>query len=246
MANTPDRKLPAPLYAQIKQILLERIHSGEWQTGDSIPTETDLCRSFNVSRITVRSALKELVTEGYLERISGRGTFVTQPRIDQMLKQLTSFSDDIQNRGQRPGGTVLEMRACLMDAETSKAFNIPVGEKMVFLKRLRLADHEPMAIETAYLPARYFADIELENLEGRSLYQLMREKYGISPTRAIQKITAAACPQAEAGILHIPRKSPALHIFRTTYDQTDRIVEIVESYYRGDKYIFQAELRVEN
>lgn len=77
MINKPDRKLPTPLYAQIKQILLDRIQAGEWQTGNSIPTETELCSAFNVSRITVRCAMKELVTEGYLERTSGRGTFVT-------------------------------------------------------------------------------------------------------------------------------------------------------------------------
>lgn len=159
---------------------------------------------------------------------------------------MTSFSDDFQNRGQQPGGIVLEFRSCPVDAEAAKTFNIPEDEKMVLLKRLRLANHKPVAIETAYLPVRYFADLEQENLAGRSLYQLMKEKYGILPTRAIQQITAAACPQAEADLLHIPPKSPALHIYRTTFDQSDRIVEIVESYYRGDNYVFHAELKAED
>jgi GntR family transcriptional regulator len=246
MSKKPNRNLPTPLYAQIKKILFERIQNGEWQPGMCIPTEAELCQSFGVSRITVRSALSELVTEGYLERISGRGTFVTQPRINQMLRQLTSFSEDMQRRGQRPGGIVLELLTIPASADVAQKFNISEEENIILLKRLRLTNNEPMAVETAHLPARYFPGLEKENLNGQSLYQLMREKYDVTPTRAVQQITAAVCPSVEGDLLHIPKKSPVLHIYRTTFDQSERLVELVESYYRGDKYVFQAELVVES
>jgi GntR family transcriptional regulator len=245
MAQLPDRSLPNPLYAQIKEILFERIQSAEWQPGSFIPTETELCQSFNVSRITIRRALSDLVAEGYLERISGRGTFVSQPPINQSLKQLTSFTDDLQRRGQRPGGVVLDIQRIPAEPDLASKLSISTGENIILLKRLRLANDEPIAVETAHLPARYFDGLQSENLEGRSLYKIMREKFGIVPTRAVQRISASACPDHEADLLYVPRKSPALHIFRTTYDQSDRVVELVESFYRGDKYVFQAELGVE-
>ncbi len=241
-----NRTSPIPLYAQIKEILLERIQKGEWEPGKCIPTEAELCESFGVSRITLRSALGELVAEGYLERISGRGTFVTEPHVNQMLKQLTSFTEDTERRGQRPGGIVLKLRTIQANTEMAKKLNIPEEEKIILLRRLRLTDNEPMAVETAYLPTRYFPGLEEEELGGRSLYQLMREKYGLVPTRAIQQITAVPCPSTEAGLLGIAKKSPVLHIYRTTFDQSECVIEEVESYYRGDKYIFQAELAVEH
>ncbi len=245
MTTAPDRRLPNPLYAQIKKILFERIQSAEWQPGLCIPTEAELCESFNVSRITVRRALSELVTEGYLERISGRGTFVTQPPIHQSLKQLTSFTQDMQRRGQRPGGLVLNMQRIPAEADLAARLCIDPMEDILVLKRLRMANDEPMAVETAHLPVRYFEGLQEGELEGQSLYKVMRDRFGVVPTRAVQQMTAAACPEAEARLLAIPRKSPVLHIFRTTYDQSDRVVESVESFYRGDKYVFQAELAVE-
>lgn len=245
MTTTPDRKLPNPLYAQIKKILFERIQSAEWQPGLCIPTEAELCQSFNVSRITVRRALSELVSEGYLERISGRGTFVTQPPIHQSLKQLTSFTQDMQGRGQRPGGSVLSIQTIPAEPGLAQRLCIEPAERIILLRRLRMANDEPMAVETAHLPVRYFDGLQNEDLEGRSLYKIMRDRFGVVPTRAVQQMTAAACPDEEARLLSIPRKSPVLHIFRTTYDQSDRVVESVESFYRGDKYVFQAELAVE-
>lgn len=245
MAQLPDRNLPVPLHAQIKQNLFERIQSGEWQPGMSIPTETELCRLFKVSRITVRRALSDLVTEGFLQRTSGRGTFVSQPPISQTLKQLTSFSQDMQRRGKNAGATVIEFRIIPADADLAAKLDLSVADEVILIKRLRLADDEPMAFESAHLPARYFPGLAKEDIEGRSLYQLLRDKFNSIPTRAVQAISAMGCPPAEAELLNIPRKSPILHIFRTTYDQSERLIEWVESLYRGDKYVFQAELIVE-
>ncbi len=245
MSKSPNRNLPTHLYAQIKDILFERVQNGEWQPGTLIPTETELCELYNVSRITVRRALGELVREGYLERISGRGTFVTQPRVNQPLRQLTSFTEDMQRRGQRPNGKVLDFRVIPANSELADKLNIAKNDLVILLSRLRLANNEPMAVESSYLPQQYFAGIENENFEGQSLYKLLRDKFGVVLTRAIQNISAAACPKREATLLSIPNKSPVLRIFRTTFDESERVIEYVESFYRGDKYVFQAELMVE-
>jgi GntR family transcriptional regulator, N-acetylglucosamine utilization regulator len=244
MSQSPNRKLPTHLYAQIKDILFERIQNGEWQPEALIPPEIELCQLYKVSRITVRRALSELVMEGYLERISGRGTFVTQPRVNQPLRQLTSFTEDMQRRGQHSNGKVLDFRIIPANVELADKLNIMKNDMIILLRRLRMANNEPMAVESSYLPKQYFPGIENENLEGQSLYKLLHDKFEVVLTRAIQKISAVACPKREANLLSIPNRSPMLHIFRTTFDESERIVEYVESFYRGDKYVFQAELLV--
>jgi DNA-binding GntR family transcriptional regulator len=116
------------------------------------------------------------------------------------------------------------------------------GDQVILLKRLRLADGEPVAVETDYLPAALCHGLLKEKLAGRSLYDVLTKNYNIVPTRAEQEIEAMACPAAEAKLLNIHKGSPVLHIHRTTFNRDGRPFEQVESFYRGDKYIFHAEL----
>jgi GntR family transcriptional regulator len=241
----PDRTSPVPLYAQVKQIVEERLASGVWQPGTLIPSETELCRQFGVSRITVRQALGELVKEGRLTRLAGRGTFITQPRIEQPLAKLTGFSQDMSARGQRPGSRVLHSAVIPAPAAISGKLKIAPGEEVIVLRRLRLADGEPVAIETTHLRSRLCPGLLSEPLDNQSLYHILSEKHGINPTRAEQQMEAIACPEAEARLLLLKRNSPVLHIYRTTYGLDDTPFEWVESFYRGDKYIFYVELRGE-
>jgi len=237
-----SKKNKLPLYHQLKAIIEERIESGEWAPGAQVSSERELCEQFKISRITVRQALAELVVEGRLTRDQGRGTFVAKPRIEQQLTQLTGFTQDMQARGQRPGATVLQLEAATAPPAQARALQLKPVEPVVLLKRLRLADGEPLAVETAYLPDRLCHGLLSENLEDRSLYKLLTEKFNIAPARAEQQIEAVACPAAEAKLLRIRKNSPVLHMHRTTFDRDDRPFERVESYYRGDKYVFRAEL----
>lgn len=238
-----DRNSPTPLYAQLKQLIYSNIQKGVWMTGDMIPTEVELCETYEVSRITALRALNDIAKEGYVKRISGKGTYVTQPkRINQALKQLTSFTDDMKQRGKEPGSRVISMYNFTADQDLAKKFGIDSGERLTVLKRLRLMDNEPLAIETAFLPGRYFPDIDRSNMNNRSLYDLMKQKYDQIPTRATQRITATLCPVSEADLLRISKRDAVLRLFRTTFNQNDQVIEIVESFYRGDAYIFQAEL----
>ena len=240
--TTLDKKHPLPLYHQLKSIIEERIDCGEWKPGIQLPSERELCEQFKISRITVRQAIAELVVEGRLARVHGRGTFVAQPRIEQQLTQLTGFTQDMQARGQRPGATVLQLEAAAAPPALARALQLKPDEPVVLLKRLRLADGEPLAVETAYLPDRLCHGLLSENLEDRSLYKLLTEKFNIAPARAEQQMEAVACPAAEAKLLGIRKNSPVLHVHRTTFDRDDRPFERVESFYRGDKYVFRAVL----
>ncbi len=233
---------PLPLHQQLKAVIEDRIATSEWLPGTQVPSERELCEQFKISRITVRQAISALVMEGRLTRTQGRGTFVAYPRIQQQLTNLTGFTQDMQARGKRPDAHVLQLE--LIDALPNivRALQLRNGDKVILIKRLRLADGEPVAVETDYLPDAMCHGLIKENLNGRSLYDILIKNYSIVPTRAEQQLEAVPCPAAEAKLLSVRTGSPVLHIHRTTFSRDGRPFEMVESFYRGDKYIFYAEL----
>lgn len=241
-----DKRNPTPLYHQLKAVILSRIDSGQWQSGMQLPSERELCDQFGISRITVRQALTELETEGRLARDHGRGTFVASPRIKQQLTRLTGFTQDMQARGQQPGSVVLQLAVTRTTAAIAHRLRLDANHRtVVLIQRLRTANGEPVAIETAYLNEKLCRGITNENLSNQSLYSLLTQKYDVAPTRAEQQLEAVACSAAEAKLLGIRKGSPVLHLHRTTFSQHDQPFETVESYYRGDKYVFYAELRID-
>lgn len=237
-----DLASPIPLYYQLEAHIEEQIDAGKWKAGDQVPSEAELGEQFQISRTTVRQALGDLVNRGRLTRIQGKGTFVAQPRIQQGLTHLTGFTQDMQHRGQKPSARILQFEVVSALPQVAKHLKISSGELVILLKRLRLADDEPMALETSYISYQLCSSILQEDLSGASLYQLLRQKLGIFPLRARQQMEAIGCPAAEAKLLSVVKGSPVLHIWRTTFDQNERPFEWVESIYRGDRYVFSVEM----
>lgn len=223
-------------------MIADRIETGEWQPGDRVPSEVELVKQFGVSRTTVRLALADLANQGLLTRLQGRGTFVAQPRIRQHPNRLTSFTQDMQARGKHATSRLLRLEVVPASPSAARALEREPGASLIVLKRLRLADELPMAIETSYLVYELCKALLKLDLTSRSLYHTLSVELNIIPAQANQEMQAVVCPPEEARLLGVPRGSPALHIIRTTYDQTGRPFEHVESYYRGDRYVFQAEL----
>ena len=237
-----DNHSPLPLYHQLRKMIADRIETGEWRPGDRVPSEIELVRQFGVSRTTVRLALSDLANQGLLTRLQGRGTFVSQPRIRQHLNRLTGFTQDMQARGKHPASRLLQFEVVPGSPSAARALERQPGDSLIVLKRLRMADELPMSVETAYLPYDLCKPLLERDLSGHSLYHTLAVELNIYPARARQEMQAVVCPPEEARLLGVSRGSPALHITRTTYDQSGRPFEHVESYYRGDRYVFQAEL----
>jgi GntR family transcriptional regulator len=238
-----DRSSPIPLYYQLKERLTQQIESGVWAAETQLPSERELCGLFGISRITVRQALDQLVTEGRLVRSHGRGTFVALTPIRKPLLPLAGFTEDMTSRGQRPGARVLRFEVLPAPALVAHELQLMPGQAMIVLKRLRVADAAPMAVETVHAPARLFPGLLDEDLENRSFYDLLRRRYGVSAARASQSWQAVAAPRIDAKLLGVRTGSPVLRIRRTTYDQKGRPFEYLESFYRGDRYIYYGELR---
>jgi GntR family transcriptional regulator len=228
-----------PKYRQLQHVLEEMIVG--LRPGEPIPPERELEQRFGVSRITVRQALHQLVLAGRLERVQGKGTFVARPKLEQVLA-LTSFSEEMIQRGMRPGSRMLGVRSVAAPADLADLLDCAVGQPLIELRRLRLADDEPMALETVYLSAERFPALLEADLTDRSLYSWLGERYGVELAHARQTIEATVLGPEEARLLEVPVGTPAFRLERVSYDRRDRPVESVRSLYRGDRYKLQARL----
>ncbi len=237
-----DMNSPLPLYYQLKAYIQEKIVSGSWKPGDRIPSESEIGAEFNISRTTTRQAIGELVSEGILNRKHGVGTFVALPRIEKRITKLTGFTQDMRARGLKPSSRVLESQITKPPVHVSRELCISENEQVILMKRLRMADGEPMGIDIVYYPYNRYAGLLDEDLTDKSLYELLQVKFNTVPTRSEMALSALACSPEYARHLEIPRGSPILQIERTTFDQYGKPFEQVLAIYRGDRYIFHTEL----
>jgi len=209
--------------------------------GMAIPSERQLSVDLGVSRLTIRAALDELVRDGYLDRRHGSGTYVTEPKIAQPLT-LTSFSEDMRRRGMVPGSRTLELATTSAGARLARRLQVSPAERLVRVKRLRLADAQPMAMEVLHIPEVLVPGLTRADLEDRSFYDLLNERYGIVIASGTQTIEPTVTNEEESEVLGVPLHTPAFLFERTTVSESGRIVEFVRSIYRGDRYRLVADL----
>ena len=238
-----DRGSKLPLYHQLYEILRGAILTGEWQPGEMIPPETELMERYQVSRTTVRQVLDLLVKDGLIFRQRGRGTFVTHPTVDQGLARIISFTEDMRQRGFRPGTRVLAAGVLPAPPDIAAQLQIEPGEELARLERLRLADAEPMSIEESYLVHRYCPGVLRRDYATQPLRETLEHEYGIRLVRARQVIRAIPAPRHLARPLSVRTGSPLLHIERVSFSQHDLPVEFLRIYNRGDRYVLYNELQ---
>jgi GntR family transcriptional regulator len=203
--------------------------------GDAIPSERQLSANLGVSRLTVRAALDDLVRDGYLIRRRGAGTFVSEPKIAQELT-MTSFTQDMRRRGMQPRSRTLELEVVPAGAQLGRFLHVSPSEPVVVAKRLRLADHETMAIETLHVRESLVPGLTAKELENHSFYELLRERYGIVVADGMQTIEPTVTNAEESEALGVPLHSPAFLFERVSRDANGDVVEFVHSIYRGDRY----------
>lgn len=231
-----------PLYLQLKRWIETAIQAGTIRAGDALPSERDLAQRLDLSRVTVRKAVQQLVADGVLVQRHGSGTFVAQhtQRVEQSLSQLTSFAEDMARRGMAVDSIWLDRGIYDPSPEETVALGLTSGERVARAARLRLSGGTPLAIERAALSSAILPD---PRSIGTSLYSHL-EKGGFRPVRAIQRIRAASLGPEDAKLLEVPAGAAALHIERISYLASGRVIEFTRSIYRGDTYDFVAELRI--
>ena len=230
-----DRDLYVPLYHQLKEILLDAIRSGKLKPGDRLPAEDQVAASYGVSVITVRRTLSDLASAGYLRRERGRGTFVSRPPVALGPRELTSFTDEMSRRDLSSSSVVLEQSVISADTALAQELRIAEGDPVLRLRRLRLADGEPMGLQTAHIPAALTPGVENRDLTG-SLYAVLEKDFGLVAVRAREIHSATVITGSDAGALRLPEGSLGLAARRWTYLADERPFEFVTSIMRGDRY----------
>lgn len=229
-------------YEQVKAQLLHMIRAENRFPDRCLPSERELCEMFGVSRITIRRAISDLEHEGVLFRIQGKGAFVNASKIHQPLTRVSSFTQDMNGRQMKAGGRILAMERIPSGILISAKLGIQPDEDVIMLKRLRLADEEPMAIETCYLPLKIGTVIADKIADNVSLYQLIYNICGITITSAFETIEVSRLKNYERKLLACESIPYALHITRCSFDKDRNAVEYVESKYRADRYRLTTEL----
>ncbi len=232
----------APLYLQLRRSIEDAVNRGVIGPGDALPSERDIATKADISRVTVRKAVQDLVKGGVLVQRHGSGTFVAPrvERVEQSLSRLTSFTEDMARRGMAVRSEWLDRGLYAPSPEEMMVLGLASNELVARVARLRIANDTPLAIERASISASVLPD---PGAIATSLYAAL-ETTGNRPVRAVQRISAANLTGSDAQLLEVPAGSATLRIERISYLGSGKVIEFTRSIYRGDAYDFVAELRL--
>ena len=231
-----DMESSAPLYRQLMQRLRDDIAAGVYPVSSRIPSEPALCSAYGVSRVTVRRALEELTKEGLLQRRQGKGTFVSTPHLFRDLKHINSFGSVCRMTGATPGTQVIRTAVIPAGEEDLTHQLAPSGGSVVETVRLRLANHEPVMLETNHFPIRFDWLLE-EDLSG-SLYDVLRRRKA-EPRDAIHEISLVYADGDTAQMLDVPEGTALLQLDQMIFDQNGQPLHSSRQLIRGDRFTFR-------
>jgi len=210
--------------------------------GAVLPGERELAVRHHVSRTTVRRAIEELIARRVVERRHGAGTFVRRPEIAQPL-MATSFREDMHRRGLVPSSRLVWWDTVTADLDLARHLEMPDGAPVLRVRRVRLADGEPMTLETLHVPAARVPGLTGDDLDGdASYYDVLAKRYDRHLTAGRQSVVPVVLAGADAQLLGVPPGSPALRFVRTSRDDRGDVVERVESFARGDRYLIEMDI----
>lgn len=230
-----------PLYHQLKEIIRNKIISQDLKPGDMIDSEHHLMKKYKVSRNTVKKALEDLVYEGILHRVQGRGTFVSYPKLEQSLSGFYSFSKVMKSKGIEPKDIIVKLEHTNADLAVARNLDVQEGTRVIELQRLRCANNEPIMFETSYVIDKIMPELTMGMLQKDSLYDLMLQ-HGVVVSRAKESFEPIVMSDYEANYLQVKKGYPALLLHRRAYASSGQIVEYCKSIVRGDRCKFYTEL----
>ncbi|MDT2828734.1 MAG: GntR family transcriptional regulator [Enterococcus viikkiensis] len=227
------------LYYQLVDLLQERIEK-QMIPHDKLPSERELTAQYGVSRTTVRLALQELESSGYIYRRHGKGTFVSD--IQKKAADIAgaySFTEQMKSLGRHPDTRILSFEQIEADKFIAQYLNLSLGEAIYKLSRLRSADREPLMIEDTYLPVKLFMTLDDKLLRSKPLYDLFSEDFNQTVRLADEELYASIASKEDAKQLMINEGAPVLHLARQTYNMKNEIIEFTLSVARADQFHYQ-------
>ncbi len=239
-----DPSNPIPKYLQISAWLKELIQTGRYKEGERLPSEVELSNLCEVNRNTLRQAISELTSEGILRKEIGIGTFVSLSKpvpFKHKLKRISSFRDDLNEIGIEENTIILKKGIEYPPDHVTKTLILGANSRVIVIRRLRMGNDVPLVYEESYLPGEMFRDILVLDLTG-SMYKILSERFDIVLARSDQTIRAVNFNKQIAKLFELPKNSAGLYMESVTYNENNIPIEVLCSYYRGDKYVFEVEL----
>lgn len=230
------------LHYQIREDMLLHLRSGRWPPGFELPTEEALCRHYGVSRGTLRQAIADLVSEGYIERKRGRGSFVCHPKLE---SGVTGSYSRFRVLGPPldAGGTILACERMRSDKDVATMLEVRTGTAIWRLERIRFTERRPVALQTSFIPIELCPRLDAQALSTRHLVDVLRDEYAVNLVRAVEYVDPTVADEYAARALGTKRRTPLFRIERITYAMNDLVVEYRRALLRGDAYRYRLDLR---
>ena len=239
MIQLINRDSPIPLYYQLKTILLDKIKLGEWMPGELIPSENQLQESYDISRTTVRQTLSELVTEGYLVRQRGRGTFVSQPKVTYNPTKQLELNDFMRHHDETLSWRMLDREWIDVPARVMGHLNLSEDDQVLRIRRLRLASGDPLGYHVAYISRAVAEYLDEDKLTvGQSLNYILTHPQMRAP-RIVRTLEADMANDLDQDWLLMAPNTPILQLERIVYGENNTPLEFLDARFRGDRFKYQ-------
>lgn len=240
--NIKNKLYMPPIYIQIRDVLVEKIMEGEFKSDDQLPSERELSEMYNISRMTSRNALTQLVDSGYAYRLKGKGTFVKYPKLERDFVKLSGFSQMLRSKGIKPSNKIVKSGIIEADKKIASLLETTIGTMVYEIARIRYGNNVALTLEYSYLPLDLFEDLLQYDFENDSLYKVIEENYNYKLKFSKQWIKMTTLTTKESKLLNVKEHTPAFLLESITYDMDEKIVECTLSLNIGERTTFYTEL----
>lgn len=235
----PDSAVP--LYYQLEQALLAQIHSGSWKPGDLIPSERELMQAAGVSRATVRQAISNLMHQGLIERMHGRGTFVAHRKIEQEMRSVYSFAEQMARQGVQLEDRLLQRHQVPASPDLASLLAVVPGSPLIHIRRVRHVRDVPLMLDSSYIPYHLCPSLLTEDFEP-PLYRMLTERYDLPPTHCTDFLEPVLADRAQAHLLAVEVGAPLMFLERLTFTRGDVPLHVARNYIPGSRSRFRVNL----
>ena len=245
MREALDRESAVPLYVQLAEILRAKVASGEWKPGQKVTSENELDRLYGVSRMTARQVIAQLVSEGLLFRVQGKGTFVQPTKIAAPAPSgYRGIREQLEDRGYQTTTEVLEVGSTIADADVAAALDLVQGDPVMQVRRVRTVDGQPISYHCSFIPARLAADLPTHDMGSRQLCVLLAQEYGLDMGRVFETLEVIAASDEQADALSVPKDAPILLLQQRVQTPNGQPFELSRIAFRGDRIRLQFEYAI--
>ena len=224
------------LYYSIEKDIKERVHSGEYKAGDPLPTESEMCKSYSVSRVTVRKAIEALIEDGVVERAFSKTPRIKQDAVPRSINRMSGLSEDLAQSGIKCSTFILQHEIVEADDSLARKLDLEEGAPLHLIERLRYANGNPLCYQKLYLNDQLCSGLDPNDLVSQSLYYVLETQYGLKIKNCTQKISSCLSSYRICALLELKEATAMLRVSNQSYLDTGACFEYSENYYVGGSY----------